>query len=40
MEWYAEWAADFEVFLRRKGEADAVVERVWPVRALTDAVAS
>ncbi|MFF7382364.1 exonuclease domain-containing protein [Streptomyces griseoluteus] len=39
VEWYAEWAADFEAFLRRKGEADAVVDRVWPVRELTDAVA-
>ncbi|MFD8674534.1 exonuclease domain-containing protein [Streptomyces seoulensis] len=37
--WYAEWAADFEAFLRRKGEADAVIDRVWPVRELTDAVA-
>lgn len=32
VEWYAEWAADFQAFLRRKGEADAVVEGVWPVR--------
>ncbi|MFF9394324.1 exonuclease domain-containing protein [Streptomyces griseoluteus] len=38
VEWYAEWAADFEAFLRRKGEADAVIDRVWPVRELTDAV--
>ncbi|MHC5907151.1 exonuclease domain-containing protein [Streptomyces sp. S6] len=32
IEWYAEWAADFQAFLRRKGEADAVVDGVWPVR--------
>ncbi|WP_075732130.1 3'-5' exonuclease [Streptomyces acidiscabies] len=32
VEWYAEWAADFQAFLRKKGEADAVVDGVWPVR--------
>ncbi|MFF3379249.1 3'-5' exonuclease [Streptomyces sp. NPDC002680] len=32
IEWYAEWAADFQGFLRRKGEADAVVDGSWPVR--------
>ncbi|MFF9817871.1 3'-5' exonuclease [Streptomyces sp. NPDC014006] len=32
VEWYAEWAADFQAFLRRKGEADAVVDGRWPVR--------
>ncbi|MFD4786447.1 3'-5' exonuclease [Streptomyces sp. NPDC058459] len=37
IEWYAEWAADFEAFLRGKGEADAVIDRVWPLRELTDA---
>ncbi|MFG3124956.1 3'-5' exonuclease [Streptomyces sp. NPDC017615] len=36
IEWYAEWAADFEAFLRRKGETEAVIDRVWPVRELTD----
>ncbi|MFD7427870.1 3'-5' exonuclease [Streptomyces sp. NPDC059818] len=30
--WYAEWAADFQKFLRRKGEADAVIDGRWPVR--------
>ncbi|MEV5970036.1 3'-5' exonuclease [Streptomyces sp. NPDC051921] len=30
--WYREWAEDFQSFLRRKGEADAVVDPVWPVR--------
>ncbi|ROQ76846.1 3'-5' exonuclease [Streptomyces sp. NBC_01260] len=30
--WYAEWAADFQQFLRRKGEADAVIDGRWPVR--------
>lgn len=34
--WYAEWAADFQSFLRRKGETDAVVEGVWPVREPAD----
>ncbi|OQR59412.1 DNA polymerase III subunit epsilon [Streptomyces maremycinicus] len=32
IEWYAEWAADFQSFLRRKGEADAVIDGAWPVR--------
>ncbi|MFI5797698.1 3'-5' exonuclease [Streptomyces sp. NPDC051677] len=32
IEWYAEWAADFQNFLRRKGETDAVVDGAWPVR--------
>lgn len=30
--WYAEWAADFQGFLRRKGTADAVVDGHWPLR--------
>ncbi|THA79047.1 3'-5' exonuclease [Streptomyces sp. A0642] len=32
--WYAEWAADFQRFLRRKGTADAVIDGRWPVRDL------
>ncbi|MGA4838932.1 3'-5' exonuclease [Streptomyces sp. G45] len=31
--WYAAWAADFQSFLRRKGDAGAVVDGVWPLRA-------
>ncbi|MEV5952368.1 3'-5' exonuclease [Streptomyces sp. NPDC051987] len=38
VEWYAQWAADFQQFLRRKGEADAVVDGAWPLRELVDAV--
>ncbi|MFF3499699.1 3'-5' exonuclease [Streptomyces sp. NPDC003247] len=34
IEWYAEWAADFQDFLRRKGDAQAVVDGTWPVREL------
>ncbi|MFI6038965.1 3'-5' exonuclease [Streptomyces sp. NPDC051315] len=34
IEWYAEWAADFQDFLRRKGDAEAVVDGTWPVREL------
>ncbi|MGW8948623.1 exonuclease domain-containing protein [Streptomyces sp. NPDC055709] len=30
--WYAEWAADFQAFLRRKGETDATVDGTWPLR--------
>ncbi|MFJ4620260.1 3'-5' exonuclease [Streptomyces sp. NPDC088812] len=36
IEWYAEWAADFQDFLRRKGDAQAVVDGTWPVRELAD----
>ncbi|MBL1103641.1 3'-5' exonuclease [Streptomyces sp. 5-8] len=36
VEWYAEWAADFQAFLRRKGDAEAVVNGVWPLRGLTE----
>jgi DNA polymerase-3 subunit epsilon len=32
IEWYAEWAADFQAFLRRKGADDAVVDARWPLR--------
>ncbi|MCS0602143.1 3'-5' exonuclease [Streptomyces sp. LP11] len=36
IEWYAAWAADFQDFLRRKGEADAVVDGAWPLRQSVD----
>ncbi|KMS78209.1 DNA polymerase III subunit epsilon [Streptomyces leeuwenhoekii] len=32
IEWYAAWAADFQDFLRRKGDAGAVVDGTWPLR--------
>ncbi|WP_406730650.1 3'-5' exonuclease [Streptomyces sp. NBC_01794] len=32
--WYAEWATDFQRFLREKGSADAVVDASWPLREL------
>lgn len=35
--WYAEWAADFQRFLRRKGNTDAVVNADWPLRELVPA---
>ncbi|MEU0331934.1 3'-5' exonuclease [Streptomyces sp. NPDC006193] len=35
--WYAEWAADFQSFLRGKGDAGAVVDGTWPLRELPDA---
>ncbi|MFF8989107.1 3'-5' exonuclease [Streptomyces sp. NPDC014983] len=35
IEWYAAWAADFQAFLRRKGDATAVVDGMWPLRELT-----
>ncbi|MFI7383896.1 3'-5' exonuclease [Streptomyces sp. NPDC049813] len=37
VEWYAQWAADFQRFLRGKGDAAAVVDPAWPIRALTGA---
>ncbi|MEU3411545.1 3'-5' exonuclease [Streptomyces sp. NPDC006658] len=36
IQWYARWAADFQAFLRRKGEADAVVDGTWPLREPTE----
>ncbi|GKQ37010.1 3'-5' exonuclease [Streptomyces sp. A012304] len=36
IEWYAAWAADFQSFLRRKGDAEAVVDGTWPLRELAD----
>ncbi|MER7776769.1 3'-5' exonuclease [Streptomyces sp. NPDC096191] len=36
VEWYAEWAADFQSFLRRKGDAAAVVDATWPLREPAD----
>ncbi|MEU3860299.1 3'-5' exonuclease [Streptomyces sp. NPDC028722] len=36
IEWYAAWAADFQAFLRRKGDAGAVVDGVWPLREPVD----
>ncbi|MFH9173809.1 3'-5' exonuclease [Streptomyces albogriseolus] len=32
IEWYAAWAADFQDFLRRKGDPAAVVDSTWPLR--------
>ncbi|WP_328437936.1 3'-5' exonuclease [Streptomyces sp. NBC_00457] len=32
IDWYAERAADFQNFLRSKGEADAVIDGTWPLR--------
>ncbi len=32
IEWYAAWAADFQAFLRRKGDASAVIDGTWPLR--------
>ncbi|MFF4016308.1 3'-5' exonuclease [Streptomyces sp. NPDC001843] len=34
--WYAEWAADFQNFLRGKGQTDAVVDGTWPLRELAE----
>ncbi|MEU5086249.1 3'-5' exonuclease [Streptomyces sp. NPDC021356] len=36
IEWYAAWAADFQSFLRRKGDTAAVVDGTWPLRQPAD----
>ncbi|WP_103544836.1 3'-5' exonuclease [Streptomyces sp. SM1] len=36
IEWYAEWAADFQDFLRRKGDTAAVIDGTWPLREPAD----
>ncbi|GAA3933049.1 3'-5' exonuclease [Streptomyces gulbargensis] len=36
--WYRAWAEDFQAFLRRKGETDAVVDPEWPLRGATAVV--
>lgn len=30
--WYAEWATDFQDFLRRKGDTETVIDGAWPLR--------
>jgi DNA polymerase-3 subunit epsilon len=37
VEWHAAWAADFQAFLRSKGEADAVIDGTWPLKEAADA---
>jgi DNA polymerase-3 subunit epsilon len=32
VQWHAEWAANFQRFLRGKGETDAVIDGSWPLR--------
>ena len=34
--WYAQWAADFQAWLRRKGTPDAVVDGHWPLHEAED----
>ncbi|MFB7597324.1 3'-5' exonuclease [Streptomyces sp. NPDC056160] len=36
IEWYAAWAADFQGFLRRKGDTAATVDGTWPLRQPAD----
>ncbi|MEU1463392.1 3'-5' exonuclease [Streptomyces sp. NPDC005727] len=36
IDWYAAWAADFQSFLRRKGDETAVIDGTWPIRHLPD----
>lgn len=33
-QWHAEWAANFQSFLRSKGETDAVIDSSWPLRPI------
>ncbi|MGW3494423.1 exonuclease domain-containing protein [Streptomyces sp. NPDC001020] len=39
IEWYAAWAADFQSFLRRKGNTQAVVDGTWPLRQAAEQTA-
>ncbi|GGZ34659.1 3'-5' exonuclease [Streptomyces inusitatus] len=32
IQWYAQWAVDFQAFLRRKGDTEAVVDASWPMK--------
>ena len=32
VQWHAAWAANFQAHLRRKGQADAVIDGSWPLR--------
>ncbi|MFE1948960.1 3'-5' exonuclease [Streptomyces sp. NPDC059524] len=32
VDWYADWATDFQAFLRSKGDETATVDTVWPIR--------
>ncbi|MGW5424606.1 exonuclease domain-containing protein [Streptomyces sp. NPDC003943] len=32
IDWYRAWAEDFQSFLRRKGDPEAVVDPTWPLR--------
>ncbi|WP_030861339.1 3'-5' exonuclease [Streptomyces sp. NRRL S-37] len=34
--WHAAWAADFQDFLRRKGDTTAVIDGTWPLRESAD----
>ncbi|MFF9125124.1 3'-5' exonuclease [Streptomyces sp. NPDC014889] len=36
IEWHAAWAADFQAFLRRKGDPHAVIDGAWPLRQPAD----
>ncbi|MFE9558555.1 3'-5' exonuclease [Streptomyces sp. NPDC006692] len=37
IQWHAQWAADFQRFLRKNGTADAVIDGAWPLRELAPA---
>ncbi|MGW0549943.1 exonuclease domain-containing protein [Streptomyces altiplanensis] len=37
IQWYADWAASFQEFLRRKGTPDAVIDPRWPLREVVPA---
>ena len=39
-QWHAEWAANFEAYLRAQGNAEAQIEREWPVRRRSVELAS
>ncbi|MEU3398045.1 3'-5' exonuclease [Streptomyces filamentosus] len=37
--WYRAWAENFQEFLRKKGDADAFVDPVWPLRGAPETAA-
>ncbi len=32
-EWHAQWAYDFEAYLRKSSDPDAVIDRAWPLKS-------
>lgn len=37
-QWHAAWAVDFEAYLRKSSDPDAVIDREWPLKPVSGAV--